>query len=92
MKLQDIKTKLNIPTFNLNFTVDQATKEKTEWLRHWDNENRVAVNIHQDTLAKAKADPTLTSYGLKEELGVMAAQGTYDRYTIVLYNPSDETL
>ena len=92
MKIGDIKSKLGIETFNLNYTVDQVTGERSDWLRHWDNDNRVAVNIHEDTLAEAKSGKDLHTFGLKKELGLEAPKGSYDRYTIVLYRTSDEIL
>lgn len=90
MKLQDIKTKLNIPTFELNTAKNEAG-EATEWMRHWDNENRVAVSIHKDTVAELKKDSNLGGLGLQHEVR-KGEQGDYQAYRIVKYAPAEETL
>ena len=90
MKLQDIKTKLGIPTFELN-TAQNEAGEKTEWMRHWDNENRVAVSIHKDTVAELKKDPNLSGLGLQHEVR-KGEQGDYQAYRVVKYADAEMTL
>ena len=90
MKLQDIKTKLGIPTFELN-TAQNEAGEKTDWMRHWDNENRVAVSIHKDTIAELQKDSNLGGLGLQHEVR-KGEQGDYQAYRIVKYSPAEMTL
>lgn len=90
MKLADIKTKLEIPTFNLNTAKNEAG-EATEWMRHWDNERRIAVSIHKDTVAELKKDSNIASLGLQQETR-KGEQGPYEAYRIVRYNDAEETL
>ena len=90
MKLADIKSKLGIPQFNLN-TAKDAEGNNTEWMRHWDNDNRVAVSLHKDTIAKLKADPNIDSLGLQEAVRT-GEQGDYTAIRIVMYNPAEEVL
>ena len=63
MNIQEIKTKLGVSTLPLNQVVTEAG-ERTAWFKHWDNDNRIAVLVHADTLALIKADPTMSSLGL----------------------------
>lgn len=90
MKLSDIKAKLDIPTFQLNTATNEAG-EKTEWMRHWDNERRIAVSIHKDTLAELKKDSKTPSLGLQHEERT-GEQGVYQSYRIVKYAEAEETL
>lgn len=90
MLLSDIKTKLGISQFNLNTAKDNEGNN-TEWMRHWDNENRVAVSIHKDTVAELKKDPNLGPLGLQHEVR-KGEQGDYQAYRIVKYTPAEETL
>lgn len=39
--------------------------EKAPWLSHWDNTNRVRVTMHEDVLARLKADPNANGLALK---------------------------
>lgn len=90
MNIQEIKTQLGIPTFQLNTAKDIHDKP-TEWMRHWDNENRVAVSIHKELLAEIKADKTINSLGLQKEVRT-GEQGDYTAYRIVKYAPAEEVL
>ncbi len=90
MLLQDIKTKLGIPTFNLNTALDKEMKP-TDWLRHWDNDNRVAVSIHKDTFNELKANPNIPDLGLQTEQ-LEGEKGPYMAYRIVKYKPAEFTL
>ena len=42
MNLSEIKASLNVETLSLN-TVKTSTGEETQWMKHWDNELRVAI-------------------------------------------------
>lgn len=90
MKLSQIKEKLEIPQLELNTATNMAG-EKTEWLRHWDNENRVAVSIHKDLVAEIKTTPSIDSLGLQHEVRD-GELGKYDSYRIVKYTPAEITL
>ena len=90
MNLAEIKGKLGVQTINLNQVVTE-TGEKTEWYKHWDNDNRVAILVHKDTLSKIKADAGLNTLGINTQTK-QGAQGEYIAKTICIYNPADETL
>lgn len=88
--IQSIKAQLGYESLSLN-TVTTEAGEKTSWMKHWDNNSRVAVLIHKDTLAKIKANPTISTLGIKTALK-QGAQGEYTAHTIVAYTPAEETL
>jgi hypothetical protein len=90
MNLTEVKAKLGVETINLN-QVSTETGEKTAWFKHWDNDNRVAILVHQDTLSKIKADAGLNTLGINTQTK-QGAQGEYVAKTICIYNPADETL
>ena len=90
MDLQQIKAQLGIAQFNLN-TAEDGDGNKTEWMRHWDNENRTAISIHKDTVARIKAEPNINSLGLQSEER-QGSKGAYMAYRIVAYTPAEETL
>jgi hypothetical protein len=90
MKLHEIKTQLGYETLGLN-TVATATGEKTSWMKHWDNDNRIAVLIHRDTFVKLKANPECPSLGIKTAVK-QGSKGEYTAHTIVMYSEAEETL
>lgn len=90
MLLSQIKTKLEIPQLELN-TAKNMAGENTEWMRHWDNEKRVAVSIHKDLVAELKTNPKINSLGLQHETRD-GEQGSYESYRIVKYTEAEETL
>ena len=92
MTLAEIKKELGYSTLELNQSQD-AEGQKTDWFRHWDNNKRVAVSIHKDTLEKLKKNPNSTaSLGLQSEMR-QGAKGAYTAYRIVEYTTQpDETL
>lgn len=90
MKLHEIKTQLGYQSLNLN-TVATAAGEKTSWMKHWDNDNRVAVLIHKDTLAKLKTNMECSSLGIKTATK-QGSKGEYKAHTIVMYNEAEETI
>ena len=90
MNLSEVKKNLGVETINLN-TVVTTTGEKTDWMKDWNNNNRVAILIHKDTLAKLKANPEATSLGINTQVKT-GAKGEYTAKTIVLYNEAEETL
>jgi hypothetical protein len=90
MNLSEIKASLGIETLSLN-TVETSTGEKTSWMKHWNNESRVAILLHKDTLAKIKANMSCPSLGIKTAIK-QGSQGEYTAHTIVMYKPAEETL
>ena len=90
MNIQEIKTKLGVSTLPLNQVVTEAG-ERTSWFKHWDNEARIAVLVHADTLALIKADPAMSSLGLNTQTK-QGSQGEYQAITICNYKPADVTL
>jgi hypothetical protein len=90
MNITEIKSKLGMETLNLNYSTDKAGVKDENWLRHWDNAQRISVSIHADTLAKIKADPTISILDLQSETKE-AKQGAYTAMLIIAYK-SDETL
>jgi hypothetical protein len=90
MKLHEVKQTLGYETLGLN-TVATATGEQTSWMKHWDNNNRIAVLIHKDTLSKLKANPDCPSLGIKSATK-QGSKGEYTAHTIVMYSEAEETL
>ena len=90
MNIQEIKTKLGVETLPLNQVVTE-TGERTSWFKHWNNDSRIAVLVHADTLALIKANPAMSSLGLNTQTK-QGSQGEYQAITICNYKPADETL
>lgn len=90
MTLAQIKEKLGIDQLALN-TAQDKDENPTDWMRHWDNDNRVAVSIHKELVAELKADANISSLGLQKETR-NGEQGDYTAYRIVRYSPAEETL
>ena len=87
--IAQIKEQLNIPQFNLN----KATKDgqPTAWYRHWDNDNRVAVSIHEDTVKQLQSNPDLNTLGMQTEKR-NGKQGEYTAIRLVAYKPAEVVL
>lgn len=90
MTIKEIKLQLGYETLNLNPSVKDGVR--TEWMRHWDNDKRIAVSLHQDTLTKIKADPELPNLGIQQETIVSATGGAYTAIRIVAFAPAETTL
>ena len=93
MNIQEIKTKLGVETLPLNQVVTE-TGERTLWFKHWNNDTRIAILIHADTLALIKADPAMSSLGLTApQTKISTASGQeYTAITICNYKEADVTL
>ena len=93
MNIQEIKTKLGVQTLPLQIVTTQ-TGEQTSWFKHWDNNSRIAILIHADTLALIKADPAMATLGLTAPQTKMskASGQEYTAIYICNYKPADETL
>ena len=90
MNIQEIKTKLGVETLPLNQVVTE-TGERTSWFKHWNNDSRIAVLVHAETLALIKANPAMSSLGLNTQTK-QGGQGEYQAITICNYKEADETL
>ena len=90
MNIQEIKTKLGVETLPLNQVVTE-TGERTSWFKHWNNDSRIAVLVHAETLALIKANPAMSSLGLNTQTK-QGGQGEYQAITICNYKEADVTL
>ena len=90
MNIQEIKAKLGVQTLPLQIVTTQ-TGEPTSWFRKWDNDTRIAILIHADTLALIKADPAMATLGLNTQTK-QGSQGEYQAITICIYKEADVTL
>lgn len=90
MNLNEVKVELGVQTINLNRVVTEA-KEETSWFKAWDNTNRVAILVHEETLTKIKADKTLSNLGINTQVK-QGAKGEYTAKTICIYTPAEEIL
>jgi hypothetical protein len=88
--ITEVKGKLNVQTLGLNRVVAE-NGEKTPWYKNWDNDNRVAILVHEDTLAAIKADNTLNTLGINVQTK-QGKQGEYIAKTICIYKETEETL
>ena len=86
MTIAQIKAQLNIASLDLVRSTDE-NKKPTDWLRYWNNDSRMAVVVHNDVVAKIKADPKINTLALKHEQKTTktgSATGTvYDSYIII---------
>lgn len=89
MDITEVKAKLGYSSLQLNTAMDKDNKP-TDWMRHWDNDARVAVSIHKDTVAAVKSDATL-NLGLQTEQRT-GDKGAYTAYRIVKYSEAETTL
>ena len=88
MNLAAIKVQLGISVFNLN-TANDSNDKPTNWMRHRDNDNRVAISIHKDTVTAIKDKPDSEALALQHEVRT-GAKGDYQAYRIVMYNEEPE--
>lgn len=90
MNILQIKDKLAISALQL-VTARDINDVPTSWMRHWDNDRRIAVSIHKDLVGELKADKEISSLGLQKEVRE-GEQGEYTSYRIVRYTPAEEVL
>lgn len=90
--LKQVKEKLGLNQLEL-VTANDTTGAPTDWLRHWDNDRRMAVSIHKELAAELAADKqgSITALSLQHEQRV-GEQGPYDAYRIVKYNSTPEVI
>tara|TARA_R110000796_G_scaffold238334_1_gene358663 strand:- start:588 stop:860 length:273 start_codon:yes stop_codon:yes gene_type:complete len=90
MNITELKSKLDIATLELN-TANDKDGNPTDWFRHWDNDNRIAVSIHKELVDEIKADTNIATLGLQSETRE-GSKGSYKAYRIVKYKASEATL
>lgn len=88
--LAQIKSKLGISQLEL-VTAQDVNGNKTEWLRHWDNDTRTAVSIHKDLATELKSNTAITSLSLQTEQRA-GEQGPYTAHRIVKHNSTPEVI
>lgn len=91
MTLANIKNKYGIGALELNTAKDKAGVE-TEWMRHWDNDNRVAVSLHKELVAKIQANPGMTNLGVQETRLTAESGKAYHAVRIIAYTEAEITL
>ena len=89
MNIDEIKSELGYTSLNLNTAQDKDGND-TDWMRHWDNTQRVAVSIHKETVKSIQEDGA-TTLGIQTETRE-GSQGDYTAHRIVLYTPAEVTL
>lgn len=88
--LAQIKSKLGINQLELR-TAQDLNGNNTDWFRHWDNDNRIAISIHKDLAKELQSNPALTSLSLQTESRA-GEQGPYTAHRIVKYNSTPEII
>lgn len=88
MNITEVKTKLGYDNLNLNRSLTED-EQPTEWYRHWDNDNRVAVSMHEDVVAKIQSG--CTTLGIQTETRE-GKQGEYTSHRIVAYTQPEVVL
>lgn len=90
MNLSEIKSKLQIETLSLNTAMDKDNNP-TEWMRHWDDENRIAISVHKELVSELQADPEINTLGLQTETR-QGSKGPYTAIRIVKFTPAEVIL
>jgi hypothetical protein len=82
----------SLPEINLYTQVDKDTQVQTEFLSHWDDIERVRITMHQDILAKIKADPTFSGLAFKKPEVVTPQAGAKSEKTylhVIVITPNN---
>lgn len=90
MTLAEIKNKVGVTNLELNTATD-ADDKPTDWMRHWNNDERVAISIHKELVEKIKVNPAVSNLAIQTEIKV-AAKGNYTSYRIVQYTEAELVL
>lgn len=90
MNIVEIKSELGIKELNLN-TADDKAGNKTEWMRHWDNDKRIAVSIHRELLNEIQKNSNISDLALQSEIR-STDKGDYTAYRIVKYTAPEARL
>lgn len=65
--------------------IDPKTNAPTLWGKHWDNDNRRAILMHEDTLKAIKADKDYANLATKTPVTKEGAKGNYDMVLVINY-------
>jgi hypothetical protein len=93
MNISEIKASVGVKVLELRTATTEAGAD-TDWMRHWDNDNRVAVSIHKDLVKDLKGDPGIATLGLQKEIRT-TSKGSYTAFRIVNFTntaPVEEVL
>jgi len=94
MDIVALKEKLGVKHLELayltdaegNRQIDPTTNAETKWLKHWDNDRRQAILIHEDTALMIKKDPAnVTNLGTKPAVTKSGAGGEYIMHVVINY-------
>ena len=61
-------TALNMVRQMVEGTENDPKPTPTEWLSHWDNDNRVRVTMHETVFEQIKANPLMEGLAVKHEV------------------------
>lgn len=81
MNIQDLKNSIGLPSLELERCLDEQD-QPTQWLRHWDNENRIAVVMHEEVAQGIKQDPMRTDLVMKK--ADVASKTSGELYTSII--------
>ncbi len=90
MKLREIASVTGIKELKLQVATD-AQNNPTDWLRHWENSERIAISVHKDLVAEIKANPNL-DLDLDKEIRVGPSGEDYTAYRIVKAREYEERI
>lgn len=91
MNLTQVKNEIGISSLQLN-TAKDAEGNSISWMRHWDNDRRIAVSIHKDLVAEIKEKKdNITSLNIQTK-EMEGSQGPYKAIRIVKYADAEEVL
>lgn len=94
MNIQEIKnvidSKLGILLSTLSMVrqydqdpLDATKKVASEWVSHWDNDNRIRITMHQDIMDAIKVNPTKADLAYKYELVNPVDKSPYHRFVVI---------
>lgn len=74
-------------------TAEDKDGNKTDWMRHWNDNSRIAVSVHKDTVALIQAnDPKASQLVLQAPETREGSKGAYTAYRIVAVTPAEVSL
>lgn len=104
MNIAEIKSKISLMSGVAINSIDlvrgsiekDGKTESTPWLRHWDNDNRLAIILHEDVLKAVQASATnlIVKYQYVEtdKQGNPLPKGAYGQYTICTATSIEATI
>lgn len=100
-KLEELKVQAGVANFEFAYLKDMEDKTKratdpktnqpTQWLRHWDNTNRVQIVVHEDTAKAIKAKPDMANLALMDKGTQKGTKGEYALKVLIMYEEADFT-